>query len=62
MGLQHVTDVLQALGLRVLRVPGVEADDVIATLACRAAAQGLLVDIVSGDKVGTTNKSNTYNN
>lgn len=50
-GLEYATNVLQALNVRVLRIPGVEADDVIASLACRAAAQGLLVDIVSGDKV-----------
>jgi DNA polymerase-1 len=39
-----------ALGLPVLRTPGVEADDVIGTLACRAAARGQPVLISTGDK------------
>src|SRR5205814_5361820 len=39
-----------ALGLHVLEVPGVEADDVIATLACQAADQGAFVTVLSMDK------------
>jgi DNA polymerase I len=39
-----------ALGLPVLRMAGVEADDVIGTLACRAAARGQPVLISTGDK------------
>ncbi|MFO1503510.1 MAG: DNA polymerase I [Steroidobacteraceae bacterium] len=39
-----------ALGLPMLRIPGVEADDVIGTLACRAAARGENVLISTGDK------------
>ena len=39
-----------ALGWPILSVPGVEADDVIGTLARRAAAQGLEVIISTGDK------------
>ncbi|MEO8313994.1 MAG: DNA polymerase I [Pseudomonadota bacterium] len=39
-----------AQGLPVLRIPGVEADDVIGTLACRAAARGQSVLISTGDK------------
>lgn len=39
-----------ALGMKVLEVPGVEADDVIATLAKRAAAEGWEVLAVSGDR------------
>ena len=42
--------VVQALGLPTLRVPGVEADDVIGTLATRAAAAGMDVEISTGDK------------
>ena len=42
--------IVSALGLPVLRVPGVEADDVIGTLAERAAAAGIDVTISSGDK------------
>ncbi len=43
-------EVVTALNLPLLVVPGVEADDVIATLACQAAAQGLDAVVVSGDK------------
>ena len=39
-----------ALGFPILRVPGVEADDVIGTLAVQAAAQGGAVVISTGDK------------
>ena len=45
-----VKQVIQALGYPLLEVPGVEADDVIATLATAARQQGLSVVIVSGDK------------
>jgi len=41
---------VQAQGLPLLRVPGVEADDVIGTLARRAAAAGKDVLISTGDK------------
>jgi DNA polymerase-1 len=39
-----------ALGFPILRVPGVEADDVIGTLATQAAAQGMDVVVSTGDK------------
>ncbi len=39
-----------ALGFPILRVPGVEADDVIGTLARQAAAHGMDVVISTGDK------------
>ena len=41
---------VQALGLPLLRVAGVEADDVIGTLARNAAQRGLKVLISTGDK------------
>ena len=41
---------VEALGLPVLRVPGVEADDVIGTLACRAVKAGQRVIISTSDK------------
>ncbi len=41
---------VEALGLPLLRVPGVEADDVIGTLARRAAERGHRVLISTGDK------------
>lgn len=42
--------IVEALGLPILRVPGVEADDVIGTLALQAQQQGLQVTISTGDK------------
>ena len=42
--------ILRAQGLPMLRVDGVEADDVIGTLACRAARAGQKVLISTGDK------------
>jgi len=45
-----IHEVVRLLGFPVLDVPGVEADDVIGTLARAAAAQGLQVVISSGDK------------
>ena len=43
-------EAVQALGLPLLRIEGVEADDVIGTLARRAADEGLDVVISTGDK------------
>ena len=48
IGLSH--RVVEAFGLPVLSVPGVEADDAIATLARQAVAVGLRVVICSSDK------------
>src|SRR5262249_7137685 len=45
-----VEDLAQALGLPVLEVPGAEADDVMATLAVRAASEGHEVALVTSDK------------
>ena len=42
--------ILRAQGLPLLRIEGVEADDVIGTLACRAARAGQTVLISTGDK------------
>jgi DNA polymerase-1 len=42
--------IIRAQGLPLLRVEGVEADDVIGTLACRAAKAGQQVLISTGDK------------
>lgn len=41
---------IRAMGLPLLQVAGVEADDVIGTLTCQATARGLPVLIVSSDK------------
>ncbi|HOF51034.1 MAG TPA: DNA polymerase I [Rhodoferax sp.] len=45
-----IHEVVRHLGWKVLDVPGVEADDVIGTLAVAAASQGIEVIISSGDK------------
>lgn len=47
---QPLFDSVQAMGLPLLRIDGVEADDVIGTLAQQAAAQGFDVLISTGDK------------
>jgi DNA polymerase I len=48
--LSLIFEVLDALGIRRLSVPGYEADDLIATLAAEATAQDMGVLIVSGDR------------
>jgi DNA polymerase I len=45
-----IHEVLEALEIKQLQVSGVEADDVIATLATRAARDGVDVVIVTGDR------------
>ena len=45
-----IHEVVRLLGWCVLDVPGVEADDVIGTLAVSAAARGVRVVVSSGDK------------
>jgi DNA polymerase-1 len=47
---QPMCEIVTALGIPILRVDGVEADDVIGTLALRAAASGTDVVISTGDK------------
>ncbi|HEX7348327.1 MAG TPA: DNA polymerase I [Rhodanobacteraceae bacterium] len=42
--------IVEALGFPILRVDGVEADDVIGTLATQAAADGINVEVSTGDK------------
>ncbi len=48
--LSLIFEVIDALGIRRLSVPGYEADDVIATLAGQATADGMSVLIVTGDR------------
>lgn len=47
---EPLLEAVQANGWPLLRVDGVEADDVIGTLASQASARGLTVIIVTGDK------------
>lgn len=42
--------IVEAMGMPLLEIPGVEADDVIGTLAAQAAEQGMGVLISTGDK------------
>lgn len=46
----YVKLLVEALNIPALESPTFEADDVIATLACRYAAKGLDVTVVTGDK------------
>src|SRR5688500_12498795 len=48
--LQPLLDCVTHMGLPLLRVDGVEADDVIGTLACQASASDMDVLISTGDK------------
>jgi DNA polymerase-1 len=45
-----IHEVVRLLGWKVLNVPGVEADDVIGTLACMATERGMVTIISTGDK------------
>jgi len=47
---QPILDAVEAMGLPLLRVEGVEADDVIGTLCAEAEKQGLQVLVSTGDK------------
>src|SRR5450830_1729568 len=48
--IEPIHEVVRLMGWKVLDVPGVEADDVIGTLALTAAKQGMEVIVSSGDK------------
>ena len=47
---QPMCEIVSALGFPILRVDGVEADDVIGTLAVRGAADGIEVTVSTSDK------------
>lgn len=48
--IQPLFELIEAMGLPLIVVPGVEADDIIGTLAKQAQAQGLFTLISTGDK------------
>ena len=48
--IELIKEVVRAFGVNLLELEGFEADDIIATLATQAAARGLTVGIVSGDR------------
>ena len=47
---EPIHEAVRAMGWPILMVEGIEADDVIGTLACEATAQGLSTIISTGDK------------
>ncbi|KAB2093387.1 hypothetical protein ES319_A02G091900v1 [Gossypium barbadense] len=49
-GLQYLKASIKAISIKVIEVPGVEADDVIGTLAARSVDAGFKVRVVSPDK------------
>ncbi|XP_022149356.1 uncharacterized protein LOC111017796 isoform X2 [Momordica charantia] len=49
-GLQYLKASIKSMSVKVIEVPGVEADDVIGTLALRSVATGCKVRVVSPDK------------
>ncbi|KAJ0092805.1 hypothetical protein Patl1_26703 [Pistacia atlantica] len=49
-GLQYLKASIKAMSVKVIEVPGVEADDVIGTLAMRSVDDGYKVRVVSPDK------------
>ncbi|KAK1411359.1 hypothetical protein QVD17_37907 [Tagetes erecta] len=49
-GLQYLKASIKAMSIKVIEVPGVEADDVIGTLAIRSVDAGFKVRVVSPDK------------
>jgi DNA polymerase I len=46
----RIQEVLEAFNIPVVTVPGFEADDVLGTLACKAAAEDVNVLILTGDR------------
>ena len=43
-------EVLLAMGIKIMEKAGLEADDILGTLAKRAEKQGMVVSLVSGDR------------
>lgn len=50
---KQLRDLIRVMGIPEIIVPGIEADDVIGTVATRALKEGLQVVIASPDKVST---------
>ena len=45
-----IKELLQAMGIQIMMQEGLEADDILGTLAKRAEADGIEVSLVSGDR------------
>lgn len=43
-------EMLQAMGVAIVELPGYEADDLLGTLSCMGETQGMEVSVVSGDR------------
>ncbi|MBF0345649.1 MAG: DNA polymerase I [Nitrospirae bacterium] len=48
--IKPIRDLIEALGIKIFSLSGVEADDILATIAKRVASEGFSVHIVSNDK------------
>jgi DNA polymerase-1 len=48
--IERIRQVVAAFGIPILEAEGFEADDVLATVARRAAAEGVRVEIITGDR------------
>ncbi|MEL7374259.1 MAG: 5'-3' exonuclease H3TH domain-containing protein, partial [Pseudomonadota bacterium] len=48
--IQPIIDIVEAMGVPLLRIPGVEADDVIGTLATQASEAGIATLVSTSDK------------
>jgi hypothetical protein len=58
--LPRIQEVLRAMNIPEVRAAGVEADDVIGTLATRAVKEGFMVAIASPDKVCSHSSMRLY--
>ena len=43
-------DMLRAMGVMIVELPGFEADDLLGTISCMGEAKGMEVSVVSGDR------------
>lgn len=48
--LPHIRDVISAFNIKIFEIPGYEADDIIGTIAKKAAGEGVSIFIVTADK------------
>ncbi|QCI21717.1 5'-3' exonuclease [Buchnera aphidicola (Hyadaphis tataricae)] len=50
MQIQPLFKILEKIGIKILSIPGIEADDIIGSLACKLEEEGEKIIIVSHDK------------
>jgi DNA polymerase-1 len=46
----HIRKIISAFNIKIIEIPGYEADDILGTIAKKVASQGINVFIVTGDK------------